>query len=196
MSPTTALGSSGDEEASTNTSHENTDAPDIDGKLQQVSNRIDALEQPSRTGAETQTEQLARIESKIEMEHIEMDRISELLERATVASQVAVGLWIRVPVIIGGVVMPFGIVLLLTAFALRGPRFDTALWGGVVLIGLGASLATALVLAFAKPSIDDSKAKRPSMRRLGQQFMTPTPVPAVPPMIRGFQTPCLSPSLR
>lgn len=96
----------------------------------------------------------------------QVESLTRLVELATAKGEVVALRWMRVPTVIGVVIVIIGIVLLGYAFfgAENQDRFNTVLWGGVALIAIGALSATAAALV-AKPISDE--AKLPTLQWLG-----------------------------
>jgi hypothetical protein len=118
--------------------------------------------------------QLAQIETQVTNLATANERLAtnvvSALERLTESSQAVGKIWMQVPGVIGVIVVAIGLVLLFYAFIGAGDaRFTAAMWGGVVLVGLGALSATASAIASAKVmSGKPERSGTPTMPRTGR----------------------------
>lgn len=100
-------------------------------------------------------EENTKVDDELTELRVKVAYLNKMINDATAPAQNLGKLWI-LPGVVGVVIVMIGLSILFLAFTqIQTARFDDALWGGVVLVAIGAFSSTATAL-FVKPSASES----------------------------------------
>jgi hypothetical protein len=120
--------------------------PSDDMSLAQMAERLASIEE-----ALEKANQQSAVPAQLGGLEAQVSQLTNVVERATRSSESIAKTWMAVPGVIGVIVVALGLGVLLSAFSfVEAGQFESTLWGGVVLVAVGALSATASALV-AKP---------------------------------------------
>ena len=133
-----------------------------EANLEDIDKRLKAVEAEASDGPTADASNIGRLEAQLA-------RVAGVVETIAFSNEIerTARRWVEIPGFIGISVVAIGLALLLYGFVgATEARFSTAVWGGVILVAVGALSASASALA-AKPSADRRPLGRPNMPPLG-----------------------------